>query len=54
MMYDETKAVEILEEQFKTCQKPSRQFCRLNTTLLPLANPPMCTATLYAKDKTGI
>ena len=52
--YDRTKAVEILEEQFNTCQKANRQFCTLNTPLPPLANPPMCIAALYAKDKTVI
>ena len=30
------------------------QFCHLNTPLLLLANPPMCIAALYAKDKVGI
>ena len=32
--HDETKAVEISEEQFNTCQKANRQFCSLNTHLL--------------------
>ena len=52
--HDETKAVEISEEQFNTCQKANGQFCSLNTPLLPLTNPPMCIAALYAKDKAGI
>ena len=54
IMYDETKAVEILVEQFNTCQKASRQFCSLNTPLQPLVNPPTCIATLYTKDKADI
>ena len=41
-------------EQFKTCQKANRQFCILNTPLLPLANPPTCVSALYAKDKDSI
>ena len=46
--------MEILEEQFNTCQKANRQFCSLNTPLQPPANPPTCIAALYAKDKAGI
>ena len=51
--YDETKAVEISEDQFSTCQKANGQFGSLNTALQPLANPP-CIAALYEKDKGGI
>ena len=51
--HDETKAVEMSEDQFKTCQKVSGQFCNLNT-LLPLTNPPTCVSALYAKDKASI
>ena len=53
-MHDETKAVKISDDQFKTCQKANRQFCSLNTPLLPLANPPTCIPALYAKDKASI
>ena len=42
IMHDETSAVEISENQFKTCQKTHGQFCNLNTPLLPLTNPPTC------------
>ena len=52
--YDKTKAVEISEEQFNTCQKSNRQLCNLNTPLQPLVTPPMCIAALFAKDTTGI
>ena len=52
--HEETKAVEISEDQFKTCQKSNRQFCNLNTLLLPLANPPTCVSAIYAKDKASI
>ena len=51
---DETSVIEISEDQFKTCQKVSGQFCILNTTLLPLANPPTCVSALYAKERDSI
>ena len=54
IVLDETSAVEISEDQFKTCQKANRQFCILNTPLLPLANPPTCVSALYAIDKDSI
>ena len=52
--HDETKAVEISEQQFSTCQKANRQFCSINTPLQPLANPPSCIAAIHAKNKVGI
>ena len=54
IMHDETKAVKISEDQFKTCQKANRQFCSLNTPLLPLTNPPTCISASYTKDKASI
>ena len=54
IMHDETSTVEISEDQFKTCQKANRQFCNLNTLLLPLTNLPPCVSALYAKDKDSI
>ena len=54
IMHDETKAVEISEEQFNTSQQANGMFCSLNTLLLPLTNPLTCIATLYTKDKAGI
>ena len=51
---DETKAVEISEDQLKTCQKANGQFCSLNTAPLSLINPPTCVSALYAKDKASI
>ena len=47
-MHDETKAVEISEDQ------ANGQFCSLNTPLLPLTNSPTCISALYAKDKASI
>ena len=52
--YDETKAVEILEQQFITCQQAIGQICSINAPHQPLANPPSCIAAIYAKDKAGI
>ena len=54
IMCDETKAVEISEDQFRTCQQADRQFCSLNTPLLSLTHPPTCISALYAKDKASI
>ena len=36
--HDKTKAVEIPEDCFRTCQKANRQFCSLTTSLLSLTN----------------
>ena len=52
--YGEIKAVEILEEQFITCQQANGKFCSINTPLQPLANPLSCIAAIYAKNKAGI
>ena len=52
--YDETKAVEISEQHLSTCQKAAGQFCSINTPVQPLANPPSCITTIYAKNKAGI
>ena len=51
---DETKAVEIFEQQFKTCQQANRQFYSINTPLQPLANPPSCIVAIYKKNKARI
>ena len=47
--YDETKAVEILEQQFHYMSTSNT-----NAPLQPLANPPSCIAAIYAKNKAGI
>ena len=52
--YDKTKAVEILVQQFITCQQANRQFCSINTSLQPLANPCSCIVAIYAKNKARI
>ena len=48
---DETSAVEISEDQFKTCLNANRQFCILNAPLLPLANPPTCVSALVCQGQ---
>ena len=52
--YDEKKAIEILEQQFTTCQWANGQFCKTNTPLQPLVNPPSNITAIYAKNKAGI
>ena len=52
--YDKMKAVEILNQEFITCQQANRQFCSINRPLKPLANIPSCIASIYAKNKAGI
>ena len=51
---DETKGVQISEQQFITCQQANKQFCSINTPLQPLANQPLCIAAIYTKDKARI
>ena len=51
---NETKGVEILEQQFTTCQQAKGQFCNIDAPLQPLTNPPSCITAIYAKNKVGI
>ena len=46
--------VELSTAQFQTCQQANGQFCHISTPFQPLANPPTCTAALYAKSKASI
>ena len=52
--YDKTHTLEILEQQFFTCQQANRQFCNINAPLQPLANPPSCIVAIYTKNKAEI
>ena len=52
--YDKTKAMDILEEQFKLCKEANRQFCPLSMPLQPLTNLPSCVAALYTKNSKEI
>ena len=51
---DATMGVELSTTQFQVCQQANGQFCHISTPFQPLANPPMCIAALYAKNKAGI
>ena len=51
---DATMAVELSNTQFQACQDANGQFCSITTPFQPLANPPSCTAALYAKSKVDI
>ena len=52
--YDKTKAMDILEEQFKLCKEANRQFFPLSMPLQPLTNLPSCVAALYTKNSKEI
>ena len=49
--YDETKAIEISEQQFTTCQQVIGKFCNIDTSLQSLTNAPSCITAIYTKDK---
>ena len=49
--YDETKAVEISDQQFSKCHQANWKVCSVNAPLQPLANSPSCIAALY-KQRT--
>ena len=51
---DKTTPIEILKDQFQTCKSANGQVCILNAPLIPLANPPTCLSSLYAKNKNSI
>ena len=51
---DATVGLELSTTQFQTCQQANGQFCHISTPFQPLANPPTCIATLYAKSKASI
>ena len=51
---DKTMAVEISSHHFRICQKANGQFCNIPTPFQPLANPPSCTAALYAMNTASI
>ena len=51
---DATMGVDLSTAQFQTCQQANGQFYHISTPFQPLANPPMCIATLYAKSEASI
>ena len=52
--WDETMAVEILDQQYSTCREANGQFCNIYTPFQPLANPPSRITALYSKNSTTI
>ena len=46
--------VELSTTQFQVCQEANGQFCSITTPFHPLANPPSCIASLYAKNTVDI
>ena len=52
--HDETKAINISEQQFTTCQQAKGQFCNIDAALQLHTNPLPCTTTIYTKNKAGI
>ena len=53
-MYDETKAVAIIDLQYTACQHVNGQFCKINAPFQPLMNPTSCVTALYAKNNQAI
>ena len=51
---DATMAVELSTTQFQLCWEANSQFCSITTPFQPLANPPSCIATLYARSTVDI
>ena len=43
-----------LLHNFRHVNRPNGQFCHISMPFQPLANPPTCIATLYAKSKASI
>ena len=51
---DTTMGLELSTTQFEVCQQANGQFCHISMPFQPLANPPTCIATLYAKNEASI
>ena len=52
--WDETMAVEILDQQYSACKEASGQFYNIYTPFQPLTNPPSCITALYSKNSASI
>ena len=50
IMYDETQAVVITEQQYLTCLHANGQFCKMDVPFHALKTPPTCTTALYTKN----
>ena len=46
--------VDILEQQFTTCQQANGQFCKIDAPLQPLTNQPSCITAIYTKNKAEL
>ena len=51
---DTTMGLELSRTQFEVCKQANGQFCHISMPFQPLANPPTCIATLYAKSTANI
>ena len=51
---DATMGLELSHTQFEVCKQANGQFCHISMPFQPLANPPTCIATLYAKSTANI
>ena len=51
---DATMGVELSHTQFEVGKQANGQFCHISMPFQPLANPPTCIATLYAKSTANI
>ena len=54
VIYDETEAVALMDQQYIACQHAVGQFCRINTPFQPLMNPPLCNTAMYTKNDETI
>ena len=52
--HNETKAIEILDQQVTMCQWANGQFCKIQAPLQPLTNLPSCITAIYSKNKARI
>ena len=51
---DATMGLELSCTQFEVCKQANGHFCHISMPFQPLANPPTCIATLYAKSTVNI
>ena len=51
---DATMGLELSCTQFEVCKQANGQFCLISMPFQPLANPPTCITTLYAKSTSNI
>ena len=54
VMYVETKAVAMMDQQYIACQHANEQLCKINAPFQTLTNPSLCIKALYAKYDKAI